>query len=68
MVAPDRARFDISHHKQVTAEELRQAENIVNEAVRKNYNCITRIMTPEEAVAAGAMALFGENTAKLFVL
>ena len=61
MVAPDRARFDISHHKQVTAEELRQAENIVNEAVRKNYNCITRIMTPEEAVAAGAMALFGEK-------
>ncbi len=61
MVAPDRARFDISHHKQVTAEELRQAENIVNEAVRKNYNCVTRIMTPEEAVAAGAMALFGEK-------
>ncbi|MBQ8785597.1 MAG: alanine--tRNA ligase [Alphaproteobacteria bacterium] len=61
MVAPDRARFDISHHKQVTAEELRHAENIVNEAVRKNYNCVTRIMTPEEAVAAGAMALFGEK-------
>ena len=50
MVAPDRARFDISHPKQVTAEELRLAENMVNAAVRHNYKCVTRIMTPDEAV------------------
>ena len=61
MVAPDRARFDISHPKQVTNEELRLAENMVNEAVRHNYKCVTRIMTPDEAVKTGAMALFGEK-------
>ncbi len=61
MVAPDRARFDISHPKQVTAEELRLAENMVNAAVRHNYKCVTRIMTPDEAVKTGAMALFGEK-------
>lgn len=61
MVAADRARFDISHPKQVTAEELRRAEDMVNEAVRRNYKCVTRIMTPDEAVKTGAMALFGEK-------
>jgi len=61
MVAPDRARFDISHPKQVTAAELRRAEDMVNEAVRHNYKCVTRIMTPDEAVKTGAMALFGEK-------
>ncbi|MBR1648676.1 MAG: alanine--tRNA ligase [Alphaproteobacteria bacterium] len=60
-VASDRARFDISHPKQVTAEELRRAEDMVNEAVRHNYKCVTRIMTPDEAVKTGAMALFGEK-------
>ena len=61
MVAPERARFDISHPKQVTAEELRKAEDMVNEAVRRNYKCVTRIMTPDEAIKTGAMALFGEK-------
>ena len=60
-VAADRARFDISHPRQITNEELRKAEDMVNEAVRKNYRTVTRIMTPDEAVKAGAMALFGEK-------
>ena len=61
LVSADRMRFDISHHKQITAEELRQVENIVNAAIRKNYPVITRLMTQEEAVSSGAMALFGEK-------
>ncbi|MCI5545172.1 MAG: alanine--tRNA ligase [Azospirillum sp.] len=61
MVAADRARFDISHPKQIKNEELRRAENMVNEAVRRNYKCVTRIMSPDEAVKTGAMALFGEK-------
>lgn len=60
-VAADRARFDISHPQQITDEQLRKAEDIVNEAVRKNYKSVTRIMTPEEAIKLGAMALFGEK-------
>lgn len=61
LVTPDRMRFDISHHKQITAEELRQVENIVNAAIRKNYKVQTLLMTQEEAVNSGAMALFGEK-------
>lgn len=60
-VAADRARFDISHPRQITDEELRKAEDMVNEAVRKNYQTVTRIMTPDEAIKLGAMALFGEK-------
>ena len=61
LVTPDRMRFDISHHKQITAEELRQVENIVNQAIRKNYKVTTVLMTQEEAVKSSAMALFGEK-------
>ena len=61
LVGPDRMRFDISHPKQITAEELRQVENIVNEAIRKNYPITTTLMTQEEAIKLGAMALFGEK-------
>ena len=61
LVTPDRMRFDISHHKQITAEELRQVENIVNQAIRKNYKVTTVLMTQEEAIKTGAMALFGEK-------
>lgn len=60
-VCAGRARFDISHPKQITNEELRKAEDIVNAAVRKNYQTVTRIMTPDEAIKLGAMALFGEK-------
>ena len=54
-------RFDISHPKQITAEQLRQVENIVNQAIRKNYPVTTVLMTPEEAIKEGATALFGEK-------
>ncbi|HEY4169923.1 MAG TPA: alanine--tRNA ligase-related protein, partial [Reyranella sp.] len=61
LVAPDRLRFDISHTKPVSAEELRAVEDEVNERIRMNSAVETRLMTPEEAIAAGAMALFGEK-------
>ena len=61
LVGPDRMRFDISHPKQITAEELRQVENIVNEAIRKNYAITTTIMSQDEAIKLGATALFGEK-------
>ena len=60
-VAADRMRFDISHPKQITSEELRQVENIVNQAIRKNYKVTTVLMSPEEAINNGAVALFGEK-------
>jgi alanyl-tRNA synthetase len=59
--APDRLRFDVSHPKPVTAEELLQAETEVNARVRENTEVTTRLMTPDAAVAEGAMALFGEK-------
>jgi alanyl-tRNA synthetase len=59
--APDRLRFDISHTKPVTAEELAAAESVVNARIRENSEVTTRLMTPEAAVAEGAMALFGEK-------
>jgi alanyl-tRNA synthetase len=61
LVAPDRLRFDISHTKAISLEELRQVEDEVNERIRRNSAVETRLMTPEEAIAAGAMALFGEK-------
>ena len=61
LVAADRLRFDISHPKALEAGELRDAEAEVNAEIRANAEVSTRIMTPEEAVAAGAMALFGEK-------
>jgi len=59
--APDRLRFDISHPKPITAEELAFAEAEVNARIRENAEVTTRLMTPEAAVAEGAMALFGEK-------
>ena len=61
LVAPDRLRFDISHTKPISAEELRAVEDEVNARIRLNSPVETRLMTPEEAIAAGAMALFGEK-------
>src|SRR5262249_21399503 len=61
LVAPDRLRFDISHTKPITLEELRKVEDEVNARIRLNSAVETRLMTPEEAIAAGAMALFGEK-------
>ena len=61
LVAPDRLRFDISHTKAISTDELRKIEDEVNERIRLNSSVDTRLMTPEEAIAAGAMALFGEK-------
>ena len=61
LVAPDRLRFDISHTKAISLEELRRIEDEVNDRIRRNSAVETRLMTPEEAIAAGAMALFGEK-------
>ncbi len=59
--APDRLRFDVSHTRPVTPEELADAERTVNARIRENSEVTTRLMTPEAAVAEGAMALFGEK-------
>ena len=61
LVAADRLRFDISHPKPVSADELAAVESKVNEQVRANTPVQTLLMTPKEAVANGAMALFGEK-------
>lgn len=61
LVAPDRLRFDFTHAKAVSAEELQQIEKLVNGQILKNRSSQTKLMTPDEAVAEGAMALFGEK-------
>lgn len=59
--APDRLRFDISQPRPITPEELAIVERDVNARIRENSDVTTRLMTPEEAVKLGAMALFGEK-------
>ncbi len=59
--APDRLRFDISHPRPLSAEDIAAVEAEVNARIRENSAVATRLMTPEEAVALGAMALFGEK-------
>jgi alanyl-tRNA synthetase len=61
LVAPDRLRFDFSHHQTVSADELRAIERMVNEQIRANAAAETRVMSYDEAVSAGAIALFGEK-------
>ncbi|HEY5598360.1 MAG TPA: alanine--tRNA ligase, partial [Kiloniellales bacterium] len=61
LVAPDRLRFDISHPKPMTAEDIRAVEAEVNERIRVNAPVETHFMTPDEAIEAGALALFGEK-------
>ena len=61
LVAPDRLRFDFSHNQAVTADEIAMIEADVNAQIRGNQAVITRLMTPDDAVAAGALALFGEK-------
>jgi alanyl-tRNA synthetase len=61
MVGPERLRFDFSHPKALTAEELEAIENQVNAVVRQNSDVSTRIMPTDEAIEAGAEALFGEK-------
>ena len=61
LVAQDRLRFDVSHPKAVTAEEAALIEADVNRLIRENSEVTTRLMTPDEAIELGAMALFGEK-------
>ncbi|MBY0281634.1 MAG: alanine--tRNA ligase [Alphaproteobacteria bacterium] len=61
LVAPDRLRFDFTHAKAMSSEELKTIEKLVNEHILKNKSSQTKLMTPDEAVAEGAMALFGEK-------
>ncbi|MCL6697455.1 alanine--tRNA ligase [Sphingomonas sp. NSE70-1] len=61
LVAPDRLRFDFSHPKALTPEEIAAIEGDVNAEIRANEPVSTRLMTPDEAVNAGALALFGEK-------
>jgi alanyl-tRNA synthetase len=61
LVAPDRLRFDFSHFQALTPSELHAIEQLVNAEVRGNAAAETRVMDYDGAVAAGAMALFGEK-------
>jgi alanyl-tRNA synthetase len=61
LVAPDHFRFDFSHPKALTREEIDAVEAEVNAQIRTNGAVTTRLMTPDEAISAGAMALFGEK-------
>jgi alanyl-tRNA synthetase len=61
LVAADYFRFDFSHPKALTREEIEQVEKDVNAQIRSNEPVTTRLMSSEEAIAAGAMALFGEK-------
>jgi alanyl-tRNA synthetase len=63
LVAEDRFRFDFSHPKALSAEEIADVEADVNAQIRGNEAVTTRLMTPDDAVAAGALALFGEKYA-----
>jgi alanyl-tRNA synthetase len=61
LVEPDRLRFDYSHNKAMTAEEIAQVEAMANAIVLQNDAVTTRLMSVDEAIAEGAMALFGEK-------
>jgi alanyl-tRNA synthetase len=61
LVAPDRLRFDFSHPKPMTAEEMERVEDIANDFVLQNSPVTTRLMAVDEAIASGAHALFGEK-------
>jgi alanyl-tRNA synthetase len=61
LVEPSRLRFDFSHMKPIPTEEIDKIENFVNTMVSKKSDVKTRLMTPDEAVENGALALFGEK-------
>ena len=61
LVDSERLRFDFSHPQAVTAQQLKTIEQLVNAQIRANTAVSTRLMSMEDAVAAGAMALFGEK-------
>ncbi len=61
LVAPERLRFDVSHPKPMSAEELKIVEDMANEIIVQNTSVTTRLMSVDDAIAEGAMALFGEK-------
>ncbi len=61
LVAPERLRFDVSHPKPMSAEELKVVEEMANEIILQNSPVATRLMSVDDAIAEGAMALFGEK-------
>ncbi|WP_020677078.1 alanine--tRNA ligase [Geopsychrobacter electrodiphilus] len=61
LVTPERLRFDFTHFSPVSPQELQQIEELVNSEIRRNNTVSTREMASDEAIAAGAMALFGEK-------
>jgi alanyl-tRNA synthetase len=61
LVAAERLRFDFSHPKALDAEDIAAIEAEVNAEIRANDPVLTRLMTPDDAIGAGAMALFGEK-------
>ena len=61
LVSEEHLRFDFSHPKALLAEEIFEVESLVNAMIRANDDVSTRLMTPDEAIEAGALALFGEK-------
>ena len=61
LVAPERLRFDVSHPKPMTEAELKVVEDMANEIILQNAPVTTRLMSVDDAIAEGAMALFGEK-------
>ncbi|HEX9986554.1 MAG TPA: alanine--tRNA ligase [Thermoanaerobaculia bacterium] len=61
LVAPDRLRFDYTHHQPLTAAQLRRIEDEVNERIRANYEVTKNVLPLEEAKRTGAVAMFGEK-------
>lgn len=61
MVDADRLRFDFAHGGSMSREEIDRVDSLVNQIIRQNTEISTKIMTPEDAIEAGAMALFGEK-------
>ncbi|HNO32008.1 MAG TPA: DHHA1 domain-containing protein, partial [Anaerolineales bacterium] len=61
LVSADRLRFDFSHPEALTPDQVARVEADVNGQIRANGSVLTRLMTPDDAIAAGAMALFGEK-------
>ncbi len=61
LVAPDRLRFDFSHYEGVSKEQIQTIEDLVNDEIRKNTAADTKVMSYDDAIVSGAMALFGEK-------
>jgi alanyl-tRNA synthetase len=61
LVAPDRLRFDFSHHKPMSPSEIERVEDLANDIVLANAPVTTRLMAVDDAIASGARALFGEK-------